>query len=136
MNTSVVNNSCTSVNNYDMTDREDNYSDFSDSEDDDSPKKHVPTWAQKPNLDDALRAQVAADPDEIFPGMPKSCDLEGEHCVLICRGSLTFFMYLLSAIFGRKKFRPRTSSARWSPDHFTPREEFHYKMHMGFMKKK
>lgn len=101
-----------------MSDREDN-SDWSDDEEEEdsdaTPKKKIPTWATRPALQAELVAQSPIDPDRIFPAMSKTCDLED--------------------IFGaakRKRYRQRTSSARWSPDHFTPREEFLYKVGMGF----
>ena len=58
-----------------MTDREDN-SFWSSSEDEDNGKP-VPQWAKGPRIAAALERQKPVDPDQIFPAMPMSCDLEG-----------------------------------------------------------
>ena len=98
-----------------MTDREDN-SFWSSSEDEDNGKP-VPQWAKGPRIAAALERQKPVDPDQIFPAMPMSCDLEE-----------------LFAPVSKPRYRRRFSSSRWSRDHFTPREEFLYKAAQGYKK--
>eukprot|EP00669_Euglena_mutabilis_P009869 TRINITY_DN4682_c0_g1_i2.p1 TRINITY_DN4682_c0_g1~~TRINITY_DN4682_c0_g1_i2.p1 ORF type:complete len:348 (+),score=67.97 TRINITY_DN4682_c0_g1_i2:30-1046(+) len=69
-----------------------------------------PSWTKPQAIRDALLAQTI-DPDEIFAPL-SGCDLV--------------------AIFGTKSRRPRTSSANWATDRYTPTEELQYKRDMGY----
>lgn len=76
-------------------------------------KSNEVEWTRKENLYPALIAQANFDPDNIFgSAFPKTCDLE--------------------KIFGKRKFRPRSSSVNWSSDRLLKSEEIEYKKAMGY----
>ncbi|TPX41113.1 hypothetical protein SeMB42_g05722 [Synchytrium endobioticum] len=80
-------------------------------------KGPVPSWAETPNLLDALKDQQVRDPDKIF-GSVRPIQLEE-----VFRG-----------VKDTRKFRPRTSSANWvGVDELTAQEELSYKHKMGFV---
>jgi hypothetical protein len=95
----------------------------SESDDDDANKSrdesNVAPWARKGVLQEAISRQhlQGMDPDDIFPSMQRTCDLE--------------------EVFNERstRMRKRTSSANWSRDHFTAAEEIEYKRAMGFRRK-
>ena len=90
-------------------------SEYSDSEDEDRPKKfNPPSWAQSPELRQALEQQSTMNPDEIFGRI----------------GPLR-----MEEIFRTRtsRFRARTSSANWSGvDQLTAEEEKAYEKRMGY----
>jgi len=89
------------------------YSD-SDDEDRDSSKQALPSWAQSPEIRNALREQESHNPDDIF-GPMKPLSMEE---VFRARAG---------------KFRARSSSANWGgTDRLTPQEESDYARRMGF----
>lgn len=70
-------------------------------------------WTKRENLYPALLLQASIDPDTVFgSAFPSTCDLE--------------------RIFGRRKFRPRSSSVNWSGDRLQKQEEYEYKKAMGY----
>ncbi|TCD71547.1 hypothetical protein EIP91_008928 [Steccherinum ochraceum] len=90
-------------------------SEYSDSEDEDRPRKFdPPEWAQSPELRQALQQQSTVDPDDIFGRV----------------GPLR-----MEEIFRTRtsRFRARTSSANWSgADQLTAEEERAYARRMGY----
>ncbi|KAL3795322.1 hypothetical protein HJC23_009495 [Cyclotella cryptica] len=109
---------------YEMSDRDEESDSEEDSEEeyDDKPKKTIPEWAQRANLNRALEKQFAdglqrMDPDKIF-GEVETCNLE--------------------EIFGdvktKKRYHKRTSSGNWTKDHVTIAEKLAYKRTMGYDK--
>ncbi|KAH8100704.1 hypothetical protein BXZ70DRAFT_938388 [Cristinia sonorae] len=90
-------------------------SEYSDSEDEDRPKKFdPPNWAQSPELSKALEQQSKLNPDDIFGRI----------------GPLR-----MEEIFRTRtsRFRARTSSANWSgADQLTAEEEKAYEKRMGY----
>ena len=106
---------------YEISDRDSDSEseDFSDSEDEKSPKKKIPKWAQKSNLIPALEKQFMEgpdriDPDEIFPEV-STCDL--------------------ASVFDQKKaskYQKRASTGNWNQDKVTIAEKLVYKRTMGF----
>ena len=90
-------------------------SEYSDSEDEDRPKKFdPPNWAQSPELRQALQQQSTMNPDDIFGRV----------------GPLR-----MEEIFRTRtsRFRARTSSANWSgADQLTAEEEKAYEKRMGY----
>eukprot|EP00559_Dactyliosolen_fragilissimus_P000490 CAMPEP_0184862638 /NCGR_PEP_ID=MMETSP0580-20130426/7074_1 /TAXON_ID=1118495 /ORGANISM="Dactyliosolen fragilissimus" /LENGTH=689 /DNA_ID=CAMNT_0027360591 /DNA_START=144 /DNA_END=2210 /DNA_ORIENTATION=+ len=103
---------------YEMSDRGESDSEEESDYEDRSPKKKIPSWAQKSKLIPALENQFLngkVDPDEIFHEV-STCDLE--------------------AIFDQKKKRyiKRTSSGNWTKDRVTASEKLVYKRTMGFNK--
>lgn len=90
-------------------------SEYSDSEDEDRPRKFdPPDWAQSPELRQALQQQSTMDPDDIFGRV----------------GPLR-----MEEIFRTRtsRFRARTSSANWSgADQLTAEEERAYARRMGY----
>lgn len=97
----------------DLPDIASEYSDSEDESDGDSPAFKRPSWAESPELREALRRQANRDPDELF-GPIKPLVMEE----------------LFKAPKG--KFRHRTSSANWSKDGLTRGEEEEYARRMGF----
>ncbi|KAJ7597027.1 hypothetical protein C8J56DRAFT_817242 [Mycena floridula] len=92
-------------------------SDYSDSGDEDQRKYDPPTWAQSPELRQALESQSTINPDAIF-GAVKPLRMEE-----VFQGSRV------------SKFRARTSSANWAgADRLTREEEHEYAKRMGFKK--
>jgi phage-related minor tail protein len=78
-------------------------------------KSNPPSWARSAAISEALAAQTI-DPDEVFAPL-SGVDLE--------------------VIFGPaflKHKRPRTSSANWAADRYTPEEEHRYKRELGYIK--
>eukprot|EP00566_Odontella_aurita_P007020 CAMPEP_0113590312 /NCGR_PEP_ID=MMETSP0015_2-20120614/36601_1 /TAXON_ID=2838 /ORGANISM="Odontella" /LENGTH=753 /DNA_ID=CAMNT_0000496483 /DNA_START=49 /DNA_END=2309 /DNA_ORIENTATION=- /assembly_acc=CAM_ASM_000160 len=106
---------------YEMSDRgSDSESEYSDSEEEQSPKKKIPKWAQRSNLIPALEKQYMdgpgrIDPDNIFPEV-STCDL--------------------TMVFDKKKsrYQKRTSSGNWTKDRVTAQEKLVYKRTMGYAK--
>lgn len=90
-------------------------SEYSDSEDEDRPRKFDPPgWAQSPELRQALQQQSTMNPDDIFGRV----------------GPLR-----MEEIFRTRtsRFRARTSSANWSgADQLTAEEEKAYEKRMGY----
>jgi len=90
-------------------------SEYSDSEDEDRPKKFdPPSWAQSPELRQTLQQQSTMNPDDIFGRI----------------GPLR-----MEEIFRTRtsRFRARTSSANWSgADQLTAEEEKAYEKRMGY----
>jgi hypothetical protein len=84
---------------------------YSNSDDEDRPKKELAPWAEPGVLEEQLEAQAGLDPDEIFGAI-------GEP--------------LLETMFGpRNKFRVRSSSANWATDGLTQSEALEYAKRMG-----
>lgn len=95
----------------------------SDEEDDDEDAasgKFIPLWARKENLIQHLTSQQYIDPDEIFTGA-KTCSLNE---VFGTNGSLR-----------RTDFNRRSKSGEWLADKFTWKEEYQYKLQMGYINK-
>ncbi|KAH9329646.1 hypothetical protein KI387_001754, partial [Taxus chinensis] len=94
----------------------------SDEEDDDesAPGKAIPLWARKENLIPHIISQQYIDPDEIFTGA-KTCSLNE---VFESNGSNR-----------RRDFNRRSHSGEWLNDSFTWREEYLYKLQMGYINK-
>ncbi|CED82673.1 Inner centromere protein, ARK-binding domain [Phaffia rhodozyma] len=92
-------------------------SEYSDSEDEDRAQKHAqfPVWTTSPSMKAALKEQETFNPDDIF-GPMKPLAMEE--------------VFRVKA----SKFRPRSSSANWSKDGITAREEAEYAKKMGFKK--
>jgi hypothetical protein len=90
-------------------------SEYSDSEDEDRKRTYdPPTWAQSPELLEALRHQSKINPDDIF-GTVRPLKMEE---IFKSRTS---------------RFRARTSSANWTgTDGLTLEEEREYAKRMGF----
>ncbi|KAI0757035.1 hypothetical protein C8Q80DRAFT_1116323 [Daedaleopsis nitida] len=89
-------------------------SEYSDSEDEDRPKRDLPDWAKSPDIAAALQQQSTINPDDIFGRI----------------GSLR-----MEEIFRTRhsRFRARTSSANWAgTDELTAAEEREYAKRMGF----
>ncbi len=89
-------------------------SEYSDSEDEDRPKRDLPDWAKSPDIAQALQQQSTINPDDIFGPI----------------GPLR-----MEEIFRTRhsRFRARTSSANWTgPDELTQAEERDYAKRMGF----
>ncbi|KAI0801301.1 hypothetical protein C8Q74DRAFT_1241345 [Fomes fomentarius] len=89
-------------------------SEYSDSEDEDRPKRDLPDWAKSPDIAQALQQQSTINPDDIFGPI----------------GPLR-----MEEIFRTRhsRFRARTSSANWTgPDELTQAEEREYAKRMGF----
>ncbi|KAI0669935.1 hypothetical protein C8Q78DRAFT_1171319 [Trametes maxima] len=89
-------------------------SEYSDSEDEDRPKRILPEWAQSPGIAAALQQQSTINPDDIFGRI----------------GPLR-----MEEIFRTRqsRFRARTSSANWTgTDELTAEEEREYARRMGF----
>ncbi|KAI0651814.1 hypothetical protein C8Q79DRAFT_935006 [Trametes meyenii] len=89
-------------------------SEYSDSEDEDLPKRVLPEWAQSPGIAAALQQQSTINPDDIFGRI----------------GPLR-----MEEIFRTRqsRFRARTSSANWTgTDELTAEEEREYARRMGF----
>lgn len=84
----------------------------SDSEDDERPKKMIPSWARGDALVPQLRAQSYVDPDDIFPNPSLTCSL--------------------GKIFKKSSRDRRRSSSNWAHDRLTLQEELSYKQKMGF----
>jgi len=87
-----------------------------DSDSEDSPDvKKVPHWARSAPVLRLLKSQESADPDQIFPDCPRSCDLQ--------------------EIFKKKKkeYRSRGSSGDWGKDRLVTQEEIEYKKMMGYI---
>ncbi|EAY15814.1 hypothetical protein TVAG_159870 [Trichomonas vaginalis G3] len=76
--------------------------------------KEVPSWARAQNLLQELEKQKKVDPDMIFVGFQKSCDL--------------------NTMFEKKKktFKVRGDSGYWATDSVTPDEEVKYKKALGY----
>lgn len=104
---------------YEISDREDSDSDYSDEDKTPSPKKRIPRWARSVNLGPALQRQFLdpnrLDPEQIFHDI-QTCNLED--------------------IFDQKRARysKRTSSGNWTNDKVTAMEKLVYKRQMGFTK--
>ncbi|KAH9944415.1 uncharacterized protein BXZ73DRAFT_87319 [Epithele typhae] len=89
-------------------------SEYSDSEDEDRPRRDLPDWAKSPDIAAALRQQSTMNPDDIF-GAVAPLRMED---IFKTRHS---------------RFRARTSSANWAgPDELTAAEEREYARRMGF----
>ncbi|RPD82590.1 hypothetical protein L226DRAFT_607692 [Lentinus tigrinus ALCF2SS1-7] len=89
-------------------------SEYSDSEDEDRPKRDLPDWAKSPDIAAALQQQSTINPDDIFGRI----------------GPLR-----MEEIFRTRhsRFRARTSSANWTgTDELTQAEEREYARRMGF----
>ena len=89
-------------------------SEYSDSDDEDRPKRDLPDWAQSPDIAAALQQQSTINPDDIFGRI----------------GPLR-----MEEIFRTRqsRFRARTSSANWTgTDELTAEEEREYARRMGF----
>ncbi|KAI0374205.1 hypothetical protein BV20DRAFT_961307 [Pilatotrama ljubarskyi] len=89
-------------------------SEYSDSDDEDRPKRNLPDWAQSPDIAAALQQQSTINPDDIFGRI----------------GPLR-----MEEIFRTRqsRFRARTSSANWTgTDELTAEEEREYARRMGF----
>ena len=89
-------------------------SEYSDSEDEDRPKRDLPDWAKSPDIAAALQQQSTINPDDIFGRI----------------GPLR-----MEEIFRTRhsRFRARTSSANWTgTDELTREEEREYARRMGF----
>ncbi|KAH9849793.1 hypothetical protein C2E23DRAFT_905602 [Lenzites betulinus] len=89
-------------------------SEYSDSDDEDRPKRELPDWAQSPDVAAALQQQSTINPDDIFGRI----------------GPLR-----MDEIFRTRqsRFRARTSSANWTgTDELTAEEEREYARRMGF----
>lgn len=89
-------------------------SEYSDSDDEDRPKRELPDWAQSPDIAAALQQQSTINPDDIFGRI----------------GPLR-----MEEIFRTRqsRFRARTSSANWTgTDELTQEEEREYARRMGF----
>ncbi|CDO71531.1 hypothetical protein BN946_scf184911.g1 [Trametes cinnabarina] len=89
-------------------------SEYSDSEDEDRPRRELPDWAQSPDIAAALQQQSTINPDDIFGRI----------------GPLR-----MEEIFRTRqsRFRARTSSANWTgTDELTAEEEREYARRMGF----
>ncbi|KAI0639365.1 hypothetical protein C8Q77DRAFT_1152348 [Trametes polyzona] len=89
-------------------------SEYSDSDDEDRPKRDLPDWAQSPDVAAALQQQSTINPDDIFGRI----------------GPLR-----MEEIFRTRqsRFRARTSSANWTgTDELTAEEEREYARRMGF----
>ncbi|KAL7285285.1 hypothetical protein ACG7TL_000380 [Trametes sanguinea] len=89
-------------------------SEYSDSDDEDRPKRELPDWAQSPDIAAALQQQSTINPDDIFGRI----------------GPLR-----MEEIFRTRqsRFRARTSSANWTgTDELTAEEEREYARRMGF----
>jgi len=100
------------VDTYEMSDREESTDCESDDESG-NPEKHVPTWAQNPNLREALHKQESVDPLHFFNLQATSCNL--------------------NQVFNTsKQFKRRTSSQNWSQDLTTFNERQKYRIEMGF----
>eukprot|EP01018_Ginkgo_biloba_P014846 Gb_33202 [translate_table: standard] len=96
-------------------------SDEDEDEDDNvDPGKFIPLWARKENLIPHLISQQHIDPDEIFTGA-KTCSLNE---VFGTNGS-----------FKRRDFNRRSHSGEWLNDSFTWKEEYQYKLQMGYINK-
>ncbi|TBU65034.1 hypothetical protein BD310DRAFT_838757 [Dichomitus squalens] len=89
-------------------------SEYSDSEDEDRPKRDLPDWAKSPDIAAALQQQSTINPDDIF-GQIRPLRMEE---IFRTRHS---------------RFRARTSSANWTgTDELTQEEEREYARRMGF----
>ncbi|KAI8995594.1 hypothetical protein BD414DRAFT_435643 [Trametes punicea] len=89
-------------------------SEYSDSDDEDRPRRDLPDWAQSPDVAAALQQQSTINPDDIFGRI----------------GPLR-----MEEIFRTRqsRFRARTSSANWAgTDELTAEEEREYARRMGF----
>ncbi|KAI1797846.1 hypothetical protein LXA43DRAFT_982300 [Ganoderma leucocontextum] len=89
-------------------------SEYSDSEDEDRPKRDLPDWAKSPDIAAALQQQSTINPDDIFGPI----------------GPLR-----MEEIFRTRhsRFRARSSSANWTgTDELTRAEEREYARRMGF----
>ncbi|KAI0724513.1 hypothetical protein C8T65DRAFT_691535 [Cerioporus squamosus] len=89
-------------------------SEYSDSDDEDRPKRDLPDWAKSPDIAAALQQQSTINPDDIFGRI----------------GPLR-----MEEIFRTRhsRFRARTSSANWTgTDELTQHEEKEYARRMGF----
>jgi hypothetical protein len=84
----------------------------SDDEDEDKPRKVIPSWARGAALVPQLKAQSYVDPDDIFPNPSLTCSL--------------------GKIFKKPGHDRRRSSSNWSHDRLTLKEELSYKQQMGF----
>lgn len=97
---------------------EEDYSDPDDYNIDDSTTvrgKEIPSWARAANLIVELERQKTIDPDLIFVGFEKSCDL--------------------GSMFEKKKktFKIRGDSGWWGADSVTAEEEIKYKKALGYV---
>ncbi|GLJ15925.1 hypothetical protein SUGI_0263170 [Cryptomeria japonica] len=94
----------------------------SDEEDNDdvAPGKIIPLWARKENLIPHIISQQYIDPDEIFTGA-RTCSLNE---VFESNGSNR-----------RRDFKRRSHSGEWLNDCFTWKEEYQYKLQMGYINK-
>ncbi|KAI0778149.1 hypothetical protein BD413DRAFT_100796 [Trametes elegans] len=89
-------------------------SEYSDSEEEDRPRRDLPDWAQSPDVAAALQQQSTINPDDIF-GQIRPLRMEE---IFRTRTS---------------RFRARTSSANWAgTDELTAEEERDYARRMGF----
>lgn len=109
---------------YEMSDRDEESDSEEDSEEesDNKPKKAIPEWAQRTNLNRALEKQFAdgphrMDPDKIF-GEVETCKLEE----------------IFGDVKAKKRYHKRTSSGNWTKDHVTIAEKLAYKRTMGYDK--
>lgn len=110
---------------YQLSDNNESDSHGSDSEEEERRRrdgKDIPRWAQRENLDRALRSQFgpnAVDPTpSIFPDFADTCDLEA--------------IFDTSDARRRKRFGRRTSSGNWFGDRPTARDRALYRHDMGF----
>ena len=97
-------------------DGEEDYDDYEDFYVEDAAEirgQQIPSWARAVNLLEELRKQQSIDPDKVFVGFERSCDL--------------------SRMFSKKKanFSVRGDSGWWANDTFTEDEERHYKQAVG-----
>ena len=93
-------------------------SDSDESDDEGRPAKPVPQWARSKNLNRQLRAQLSADPDEIFKAHETTCSLDE-----------------VFSTTGKSKpcYKRRGSSGNWLEDRVTWKEEWFYKKAMGYV---
>ncbi|TMW64572.1 hypothetical protein Poli38472_011452 [Pythium oligandrum] len=117
-------NSKSEMTTYQMSENEQSSDSDSDDSKDDNNGKNIPKWAQRENLERALRVQFgpnAIDPTpSIFPDFVDSCDLEA--------------IFEPTDVRKKKRFQRRTSSGNWLADRPTAREKAMYKREMGFQR--
>ena len=75
----------------------------------------IPEWARSNDLFKELKKQEFVDPDKIFVGFQKSCDLD------------EMFQHK------NKSFKKRGDSGYWAADELTPQEEAKYKKAIGLI---
>ena len=90
--------------------------DEDEDEDDNVDLGPIPDWARSDALRGALAEQAGVDPDRIFPEHVIGCDLED----------------IFAGYQKRTRFVRRTSSADWSKDRLTWKEESAYRRIMGY----